>query len=294
MKKHLLLLFAALLPLVASAEKVEIDGIWYNLTAETREAEVTFKGDSIFSYYDEYTGSITIPATVTYDGVAYSVTSIGERAFRGCYSLTAINIPESVTSIGNEAFYHCISLTAITLPESVTSIGDNAFWDCSSLTAINIPKSVTSIEDGAFDSCTSLTAITIPTSVTSIGKKAFYYCSSLTDITIPESVTSIGEMAFYNCWGLTAITIPKGVTSIGSGAFSGCPSLTDIVVAKGNKVYDSRDGCDAIIEANSNTLIQGCSTTIIPEGLTSIGERAFASCESLTSITIPAGVASTG
>ncbi len=63
MKKHLLLLFAALLPLVASAEKVEIDGIWYNLISKTKQAEVTFKGDSYNSYYDEYSGSITIPGT---------------------------------------------------------------------------------------------------------------------------------------------------------------------------------------------------------------------------------------
>ena len=87
MKKHLLLLFAALLPMLASAQtKVEIDGIWYNLNAETREAEVTFKGDR-YNSYDEYSGSITIPATVTYGGVAYSVTSIGNYAFDLCQNL---------------------------------------------------------------------------------------------------------------------------------------------------------------------------------------------------------------
>ena len=113
-KKVLVALFAILLPLVASAEKVEIDGIWYNLVSKAKQAEVTFKGDS-YNSYKEYSGSITIPATVTYDGVAYSVTSIGEAAFYGC-SLTAITIPEGVTSIGDEAFCICESLTSITLP----------------------------------------------------------------------------------------------------------------------------------------------------------------------------------
>ena len=65
-----------------------------------------------------------------------SVTSIGEKAFESCSSLTNITIPNSVTSIGNVAFGGCDSLTSITIPERVTSIGDHAFCYCSSL--INI------------------------------------------------------------------------------------------------------------------------------------------------------------
>ena len=121
-KKVLVAFFAVLLPLVASAEKVEIDGIWYNLTSETKQAEVTYKGDNPYQG-GWYSGSITIPSTVTYNGVAYSVTSIGDYAFHDCTSLTSINIPESLTSIGMFAFDGCISLTAITLPEGVTKIG---------------------------------------------------------------------------------------------------------------------------------------------------------------------------
>ena len=122
MKKHLLILFAALLPLVASAQtKVEIDGIWYNLIAEAKTAEVTFES------YGEYSGSITIPATVTYDGVAYSVTSIGEGAFRECFGLHSITISESVTNIGREAFYGCCFLTSITIPKGKVRLLKYAF-----------------------------------------------------------------------------------------------------------------------------------------------------------------------
>ena len=81
------------------------------------------------------------------------VTSIGDYAFRYCYSLSSITIPDSVTSISNQAFYKCYSLSSITIPDSVTSIGSSAFGYCSSLSSITIPDSVTSIGDYAFRDC---------------------------------------------------------------------------------------------------------------------------------------------
>ena len=124
-----------------------------------------------------------IPEIVTYNGITYSVTSIGNHAFRECTSLTSVTIPNSVTSIGYKAFYDCSSLTSVTIGNSVTSIGDEAFALCFSLTSVTIPNSVTSIGDYTFEGCSSLTSITIPNSVTSIGRAAFERCSSLTSIT---------------------------------------------------------------------------------------------------------------
>ena len=180
-----------ILPLLASAHDFEVDGIYYNITSSAdHRAEVTYKGYSSSNYYNEYSGSITIPTTVTYDGVTYSVTSIGLDAFAYCSSLTAITIPENskLTSIGNNAFYECTSLTAINIPEGVTSIGEYAFRGCSSLTAINIPEGVTSIEDYTFDDCSSLTAINIPenSQLTTIGDGAFLVAVASPPSTYPR------------------------------------------------------------------------------------------------------------
>jgi len=130
--------------------------------------------------------------------------------------------------------------------------------------------------------------------VVHIGADAFACCDALTSVVIPSTVTSIGEYAFWNCSSLISINIPKDVTSIGESAFSGCGSLSSIVVAGGNRVYDSRDNCNAIIETRSNTLIRGCGKTIIPASVTSIGSRAFENCSSLTAINLPESVTSIG
>ena len=258
--------------------------------------------------------SITIPD---------SVTSIGNYAFCNCSNLTSITLPDSVTSIGKEAFKMCYALTSITIPSSVTDIGDDAFEECTKLTSITIPDSVTSIGYGVFSKCSNLTSINvdnnnpiydsrnncnaiietktntliadckntiIPDSVTSIGDYAFQN-SEITSITIPDSVERIGISAFYYCQNLTTITIPASVTSIGKGAFSNCSGVTSIGVDNNNPIYDSRDNCNAIIE--KGTLIVGCKNTIIPDGVTSIGNNAFSDC-SFTNIVIPDGVTSIG
>ena len=210
------------------------------------------------------------------------VTSIGNKAFDSCSSLTSITIPNSVTNIGAAAFDSCGSLTSITIPGSVTSIGTVAFYNCSGLTSVTIPDSVTNIGAAAFDSCGSLTSIVIPNSVTSIESYAFSACSSLTSITIPDSVTSIGNNAFDSCSSLTSITIPDSVTSIGNNAFDSCSSLTSITIPDGV----------ASIESYAFYNCSGLTSITIPDSVTNIGAVAFDSCTSLTSITIPDSVTS--
>ena len=228
MKKQLLLFAMILLPLVASAETVEINGIYYNLVSKIQEAEVT-------SNPNTYTGNVVIPEKVTYENVEYSVTSIGINAFQFC-SVTSVTIPNSVTSIGNNAFLNCTDLRKVIVKDIAAWCGikfDGSYSnpltfakhlysdEDTEITNLIIPNSVTSIGDRAFYDCEGLTSVTIPNSVTSIGYYAFEKCSGLTSVTIPNSVTSIRDRAFYGCSGLTSVTIPNSVTSIGGYAFAG-------------------------------------------------------------------------
>lgn len=101
MKRIVLCFICLTFAIVASAQSVEIDGIYYNLVSKVKQAEVTENPN-------KYKNSVYIPPTVTYDGIEYNVTSIDGFAFDGCRSLTSITIPNSVTSIGSCAFRYCI------------------------------------------------------------------------------------------------------------------------------------------------------------------------------------------
>ena len=261
------------------AQRFQSAGLYFNITDETaKTVEVTYEVKSSGSNYSSLSGVLGIPATVTYNEVEYSVTGIGEYAFRKCSALTQVTLPNSVTSIGESAFRECSALAQVNIPGSVTDIGNWAFNECAALTHITIPDGMTAIGYGTFQNCSALAQVTIGSGVTTIGEYAFYICSSLTEVTVPDNVTRIESNAFKSCSSLTEVTIGNGLTSMGAGAFANCESLTHFNVASGNTTYCTEDGI--LFNQNKTTLIQYPAGKIesaytIPTSVTHLGTEAF-------------------
>jgi hypothetical protein len=204
------------------------DGILYRVITESETTGTAEVGGNAYS------GAVTVPGTVDYGGITYTVTSIGITAFAYCSGLTSVSIPGSVTSIGFSAFLCCSNLTSISIPGSVTFMGNEAFSGCSGLISVSIQDGATSIGGAAFWGCSGLTSISIPDSVASIGAYAFNNCSSLTGISIPGSVASIEEGMFYDCSSLISIAFFRSMPpSFGADVFYGALAGLQIIVPHG-------------------------------------------------------------
>lgn len=272
-----------------------------------------------------FMGEIADWCDIKFGGAYANPMSASKNLYINNQEVKDLVIPNTVDSIHAYAFDCGNSITSVALPNSVVYIGEGAFYR-TYINEIIIPKSVTSIEERVLSGCNALTSIIveegnpvydsrdncnaiietnsntliagcattdIPNTIMHIGPNAFSYLSSLNTIEIPNSVITIGDHAFYACSSLVSITIPNNVTSIGRWALYACYSLNSIVVEEGNSVYDSRNNCNAIIETATNSLIVACQNTVIPEGVTNIGENAFFNCDALinsnalTSIVLP-------
>ncbi len=280
------------------------------------ENGATYIGKYAF-YGCESLVSVTLPNTLA---------NIGYAAFRNCTSLPSVTLPDSLVSIDELAFYYCASLVGITFPSSIVSIGVRAFCDCSSIENVFIPRSVANIGEGAFSRCPKIESMSvesgnavydsrnncnaivetatntiiagcnnshIPLSVTSIGAFAFQGCQ-LRSVDLHNGIVAIGNGAFSLCELLSTIAIPKSVKSIGENAFGNCNNVKSIVVSPLNDTYDSRNNCNAIIETQTNRLINGCNSSTIPNTVVSIENYAFWGCELVTSMIIPNSVTMIG
>lgn len=266
----------------------QVNGIYYKYVAGTSdEVAVSYDNYETGRYggnYTNYTGSITVPAAVTYGSKTYKVTAVTSHAFEEC-SVTHVHLPSTIKSIGVAAFLNCSQLLSMTLPQTVTTIGASAFNGCVSMLSANIPEGVTEISDNAFNNCQSLRSITIPSTVTAINSNAFYGCSNLSSIVIPNSIESVQGDAFYGtAWYNNQ---PDGLLYVGKVAYKykgTMPEGTEIALTSGT----------TMISSNAFLGCSGLKSIDIPEGVTSIGSTAFSGCINLTSVTIPKSVTSVG
>ena len=164
--------------------------------------------------------------------IGNGVTSIGERTFSGCSSLTSLTIGNGVTSIGERAFSGCSSLTSLTIEDGEESLefGSSPFA-FSSLETLYLGRNISYSSSSPFAEITTLSSLTIGGNMTSIGYKAFYGFSGLTSVTIGDGVTNIGDRAFSGCKNLTEVTIGNGMTSIDYNAFQGCDQLSSVLLS---------------------------------------------------------------
>ena len=261
----LLLASAIATSLSAAAYDFESAGIYYNITGNNT-VEVTYSDRD----NNTYSGSVSVPETVTNNGTEYSVTKIGEYAFQGS-AVTSVSMPECITSIDYNAFKGCQNLESVTLPESLTTLGIRAFGGCQSLKTIKIPSGVTAIPGYCFNGCVSLESVTIPEGVTAIGDEAFQSCN-LNALTLPESLETIGRSAFSCNYSLKSVNIPAKVKKIEAQAFSQC-GLTNLVIQEG-------------VQTIGNYAFGGNSleNLTLPSTVTSIGGSAFGNNNNLQSI----------
>lgn len=255
--------------------------------------------------------------------ISDSVKKIDSYAFFSCQHLYNISIGKSVEEIRTSAFDRSYNIKTITvdsnnpkfdsrdncnaiietatnklvigvgttiIPDTVTCIGSNAFMEANALTKIKIPDSVTTIESLAFAHSQNIEEIQLGNSVESIGYCAFLNCPKLKKINFPDSLTTIEDRAFDHCLNLLKIHIPANLTSLGKQLFTECQSLNKITVDSENKVYDSRNDCNAVIITDTNTLLFGSNNTVIPDTVTEIASLAFYGRSGITEITIPDSV----
>ncbi|MBQ9556020.1 MAG: leucine-rich repeat domain-containing protein [Muribaculaceae bacterium] len=263
--------------------------------------------------------SVSFPSSLTYiyqsfkncenlENVSFSNGSASiSSSFNDCGNLASVNFSNGSPSVST-CFNNCGNLASVNFSNGSASIS-KSFNNCGNLESVDFSNAVTKVS--GFNDCENLTSINL-SGVEYIGEPAyidewdsnndrleelaFSNCPNLTEVNFPNTVKRI--IGFNNCTGLTSINIPSSVTELTylewgpcayARPFYGCSNITSIIVDKDNPVYDSRNGCNAIIETESNSLIAGCKTTVIPNSVTSIGRYAFTG-SGITSIVIPGSV----
>lgn len=285
-----LLLGAALMLVTlvaAEAKEVTIGKLKYKVNTTEKIAKCTGLATEATKNYN-----LTIPSTVTYDGVTLKVTTvekeafwwdeylkkvtlsdytetIGTRAFANCENMSVVSLGKKLKIIGTEAFAHSGlngTFTSVKFPSTLEIIRTDAFQDCRYLATVEFNDKLLEIGDYAFWNCEALKSVLLPGSLNRIGVSAFAECASLHEVTFKNGngQTVIGEKCFDNVKSLKLVSFyGPGVAEIGPSAFIGCNIEW---LALPTSVHTIGGGAFC---GNNLTLLE------LPEGLKNIGELAF-------------------
>lgn len=239
-----------------------VDGFNYEITGSNKVA--------LIAMWPTYSGNVNVPQTITYNNVSYTVTEIGDGAFRNAEFLTSVTLCSTIVKIGASAFENCIKLESVKIPSNVAEMGSRVFAGCTSLASVTF----------------------VGNKLSEIPNSAFYNCSSLKDVIVPGNVKAIRSLAFAGS-GLKSISIGPELKLFEPFAFEGCRSMTSV------KISDLRAWCDIdILNASDNplyyahTLIlnnQAIEYLEIPESITTIKPFIFAGCRA-NKLNIPSSV----
>lgn len=324
LRNYLALLCAIVCWQSVLAEEAVIGGLKYSLDQSAKTAIVIANSSS------EYTGDIVIPSAVTYNGSAYNVTAVGDKAFYNS-TITSVVITEGVLTLGESSFDSCTRLKSVSLPKGLVSLGNSCFGNCYALEGIAFPEGITKLPVNCCVSNRALTDVGLPESLETIGEGCFGYCRSLKEITIPKNVALFGFNSFLGV-SLTTMTceatIPPDAAS--GNAF---PSVTNLYVPSDvlifyaktypwnsvkniNDVPANQVNTDVVIDGLKYSLDLSTKTAVVVSNsyssytggiavpssvtyggiefeVTAIGDYVFWGC-AITSITIPEGVTSLG
>lgn len=242
------------------------------------------------STYSDFTGTVTIPSSVYYDGTTYYVTRIANNAFQDCSGVTEFNLPYSIEQMNQNSFAGCTGLTFIDLPTSLKKIS-GSFAGCTNLQYVSMPNHLASITGNAFENCTSLEYLEIPASVNKIEGKAFAG-AGMSSFNVASNSTyyrvlNDGALVSYN--GDTLIAYPPAVHAtsynltgsyhiIGTGAFYNNNNLQQVVLGDNVEQISTSafEGCEGLLEAS------------LGENVFKIAAKAFYNCIALNVLIIRA------
>ncbi len=245
------------------------------------------------------------------------VSNVGNYAFYGCTGLKQINLSASVATIGSSAFYGCTGLESLRLNEGLQTINGSAFYYCTALTELVLPSTLKTLNSSAFRSCTSLDRVKLPASLSYVGYYAFQDCANLSAaVFLGSKPSTFYSYVFKNCDSDFSIYYTSAYANVwapnGETSWNGWPIALWLDPISG----DCGDGVTFYFDPDTRTLtVSGSGSmadyasadeipwaeaaawiehVVVEDGVTAVGNCAFAGCESLLDASLGAGLTRIG